>query len=753
MQIKIPLDRILSIFFSQKEGTEEGKVRPDEKLRFSLLGEEPDRHPLTPLTLSLSGGENEIHITGKCDAVFAQNGRYLVEEEVLVDQMVHFAALRERALVRAKFFALALASTKKLPEVTLCLSVFGEGRVEMEKMTLTKEQLMGDLTPYIQRIFSLSPLFADPESRIAFPYPSLREGQKKLIRASWNAIKSRTNLMACAPTGIGKTLAVLYPALRAIETGKADRIFYASPKNTLKRQAAAAVETLQQVKGLRTLVMSAKMSLCPEKREECRGEGCPYTENMGERMSDALQFLSSFSCITEKELVSAARSFSLCPFELALKMQSFCQVIIGDYNHVFDPSRRIVSPGGRDLLLVDEAHNLPTRIRENFTEHLSPRDLDYFFRSDSPASTMLREHFAPLTALFAKIDQVRQEKKEYHHPAPPKEVAEAAKALLPKLGFALHGGFGPMGEEEEREIRNLFGKIKKFSSLFRIFNEDFATIFPPEGGCKIHLVDPRQKIRAATDPWRSTLFFSATLSPQEYYFKLLSDREEDLFLHLPSPFPKENFFVGICHVDVSYSQRYATAPKICNIIRSAVSAKEGNYMVFLPSFEYLNLVSQEYKKRFFDTRVLVQERVMTKKGREEFLKAFEEKGKGTLIGFCVMGGIFSEGVDLKGERLLGEIVVGTGFPPPSPEAEAECEAYVKKEMDGRKFAYTLPGWNRVLQAAGRVIRSEEDRGFLILCDARYQGEDMKELFPESWEGAAVLERSAQIRSELELFWS
>jgi Rad3-related DNA helicase len=210
--------------------------------------------------------------------------------------------------------------------------------------------------------------------------------------------------------------------------------------------------------------------------------------------------------------------------------------------------------------------------------------------------------------------------------------------------------------------------------------------------------------------------------------------------------------VGICPVDVSFSKRWETAGQICSIIHSAVSVKEGHYMVFLPSFDYLNLVSQEYKRRFFDHRVLIQKRVMNQRERAEFLRTFEEKKKGTLIGFCVLGGIFSEGVDLKGDSLSGEILVGTGFPPPSPEAEAESAAYYKREMDGKSFAYTLPGWSRVLQAAGRVIRDEEDRGFLLLCDVRYRGEDIRELFPENWDEAVLLERDQDLKRALTQFW-
>ena len=547
-------------------------------------------------------------------------------------------------------------------------------------------------------------------------------------------------------------MAVLYPALKALESGKAGKVYYASPKNPLKLQAAAAVESLQKVRGIRTLVLSAKMALCPQHREECLRMDCPLRESFSERLPEALSYLTSFSCITSKELKAAADAFGLCPFELALKIAPYCGVIIGDYNHIFDPNRRVFSLNANDICLVDEAHNLPTRIRESYTETVAPEDLDFLFRENCHTAAALREHLAPLTAEFARIDKERNETKEFFSPEAPVKVAECVKSLLPKIGFALQGGFGDMPELFEKKLRELLVKFKKFCALEKIYDESFATIFPPTGGARIYLVDPREKIRLSASKPRSTVFFSATLMPQAYYFDLLAGEEDDPFLVLSSPFPRDNLFVGICPVDVSFSSRFQSAGQICSIIHSAVSVKKGHYMVFLPSFEYLNLVSQEYKRRFFDHRVLIQKRNMNAKERSDFLRAFEKEDKGTLIGFCVLGGIFSEGVDLKGDSLLGEIIVGTGFPPPSPEGEAESAAYYKREMDGKSFAYTLPGWSRVLQAAGRVIRDEADRGFILLCDARYQGEDIKELFPENWEDAPLLSRDAALKKALEQFW-
>lgn len=746
--ISLPLDQILDLLFprcpeSAVSQTKIPEIPPTEEGEF---------FPACPLTLRLKTGEEKSVIEGVADGILKQVDTYTVLETVSAQNPADAVSLRERSLIRGKFLALALANTKKIPQVRLLLAVEIEGREEWETFVLEKSALSGELSPLLGKILTLAGFFRPCQTKVKFPHSSLRDGQKKLIHAAWNAIGTGTKLFSCAPTGIGKTLAVLYPALRALEKGKADKVFYAAPKNTLKMQAAAAVTSLQEEGRFRTLVLSAKMTLCPRRAEECEWESCPYAENFGEKLISALSYLSSLSLIGEKELRHAGETFGICPFELALKLFPYCQIIIGDYNHIIDPSRAVFAPKKTHLLLVDEAHNLPGRIRESFTETLSPEDLDFFFREDDEVCKMLREHLSPLSVQFAAIDQKRNETKEYFSLEAPEKMAEAAKSVLPKITFALHGGFGALSEECETKLWELFRKLKRFGALYRMFDRTFATVYPPEGGLRIYLVDPREKIRESVKKFRSTLFFSATLLPRDYYFDLLAGEEEDEFLDLPSPFPRDNFFVGICPVDVSYQKRLEAAPKLCSILHSAVSQKAGNYLIFLPSFEYLGVVSQEYKRRFWEHRLLIQKKNMNYAQRKEFLEAFQTNRKDTLIGFCVLGGIFAEGIDLKGDALLGEVIVGTGFPPPSPESEAESASYYKRELDGKSLAYTLPGWSRVLQASGRVIRSEDDRGFVLLCDTRYLGEDIKELFPSSWEDAVLLERDGDLTRALNDFW-
>jgi len=750
---QIPLEEILPYLFCEDEAAEESLPweRPDEKTSSAREDAPPHRDVRLSLRLRWEGGTREL--TGIAHGISQKENLYIVEEELLWNHSSQLPrALSERSMAHARLLALALCHTKGLERVGIRLSVFQQGEVFCQWETAEKETLSAFLHEISPRLFSLFPLWEKADATVEFPHQSLRQGQKELIQAAWKAIKSGTKLYACAPTGIGKTLAMLYPALKALETGRTKQVYYASPKNPLKLQAAAAVATLQKKQGFRTMVLSARMSLCPHGREECLRAYCENADGFYQKLPEALKFLSAFPCVGEKELAEAARQFCICPFSLSKHYQKYCQIVIGDYNHVFDPDRCLFSPGKDSLLLVDEAHNLPLRMRENHSESLSPRDTDPFFRDPSHPAMMMREHLGDLLREFAVAEKKRTESRRYHEFKPPEGILQASKELLPKIGFGLHDGFGVLEESTRLYWTEFYRKLRKFNRIGKDLGETYATLYPPEGGVRLYLVDPREKIRAVCRNWQSTLFFSATLAPKDYYFDLLGGEESDRFLTLDSPFPRENLFVGLAEVDVSYSRRFETAPKICSIIRSTVAAKEGNYMVFLPGFEYLSLVVQEFKKQNFSTRILVQEKVMTRAKRREFLEAFRQKREGSLVGFCVMGGIFSEGVDLRGEALVGEIIVGTGFPPPSPEAEAESEAYYKRELDGKSFAYTLPGWSRVLQAAGRVIRSEEDRGVLILCDLRYLNEDWKELFPEAWEGAQTLPGEKALQRELHRFW-
>ncbi|MBP5288932.1 MAG: ATP-dependent DNA helicase [Clostridia bacterium] len=748
-KMRVTLDQLLSWLAPAGEsGTSSSVPAPDR-----APSDEP-RWEGVSLSFTLKTPAGAVEIAARADAVTLFQGTYCIEEALVSDAWYQTSPeVREAAEIRGKILALALASARNLPRVGLVLALYGGGDTRRETAFYEKDELRDEVARILAPVLPLLPALAEqPRVPVTFPYDRLREGQRELMDEVWNAVKTGRRLYACAPTGIGKTAAVLYPALKALEKGRAEKLFYASPKNTLKAQAAEAVARMQGDGSLHVLTLAAKMSLCPLGLEECQGRDCPYLEDFSRRAAPAVSGLFEAGFVGPDELRAAGEKYTLCPFELSLKAADFSRVIIGDYNHAFDPRFRVGQEGKDHILLVDEAHNLPGRIRESFTEALTPADLDPFYREDNLPGQMLREHFQPMAEQFAIRRRAYQEDKKDFSFEKPEEMEKIAAALLPKLRFVLGDGFGALPEAFRNRVRLLYRKVKKYTELGKDFGEDYAEIRLPDGGSGIHLLDPRNKIRAAAEKWRTAVFFSATLAPRDYFFSVLAGEEGDRFLDLPSPFPKENLFCGIVPVDVSFSRRHETARELCGVIRAATRARPGNYMVFLPSFEYLDLVSQEYKRRYMDDQLLIQKRFMRREERTRFLETFRQTRAGVLLGFCVMGGVFAEGVDLKGESLVGEIVVGVGFPPPSAEGEAESALYYKRDMDGRNFAYTLPGWSRVLQAAGRVIRDEEDRGVLILCDQRYLREDARALFPEYWDEVRVYETERQLAAALDRFW-
>ena len=710
-------------------------------------------YPDVALSFRVKHGEEILRLTGTAHGVEWRESGATLDEYLALSSLDQAHGERlERARLRGKILAFFLTKMKNLSSVDVRIVIFSQGEARCETETFTSDELQELFSSLLPRIAAMAAWFSRKEGKIRFPHPALRDGQKELMQSVYGAIKNGRRFYACAPTGVGKTLSVLYPAMKALEKGSVRQIFYLSPKNTLKKQAFETAKLLQKEVFCRVLQLTGKMALCPRRLEECEMRSCPEANGFYTRLPDALNEVLKNDFIDADVILKAAASAGVCPFELSLAAMPFCRVVICDYNHAFAPGASVVPPGEGKVMLIDEAHNLPIRLREAFSESLSAKDFDPLFKDETLPAKILAAECGDLMAFFARRRKEQSENKTLFEFKAPKEFALLAEKWLKKAASALKGECGPLSEETEKNVKALVKKTKNFLFLARDFSADYAFLPDADGGGKIALLHPRGKIDQKLASWQSAVFFSATLLPKEYYFETLAGRDGDPFLALPSPFPRENLFVGICDVDVTFRQRFQTAPKLCGIIRSASLSRIGNYIVYLPSFEYLNFLAADYKKRFVDQKVLVQTPVMNARERKAFLEEFQKPRPFTMIAFCVMGGIFAEGIDLKGDSLSGVICVGTGFPPPGAEAEAESASYYEKGLDGKSFAYTLPGFNRVLQAGGRVIRSETDRGILILADQRFCGEEIKELFPAAWEDARILLSDGEIRKELAKFW-
>ena len=608
---------------------------------------------------------------------------------------------------------------------------------------------------------------------IKFPYPNIRAGQKPFMRQVLAAIQQRSAMLIQAPTGIGKTMSAIFPAVKALSRHLTDNVFYLTAKASTRAAAENAMEDLRQA-GLvmKSITLYAKESLCPVPELYCDGRQCPYALGYYEKIHQALDHLMTLPAVTRESLLDCAKKCEVCPFELSLDFSLYCDLIICDYNYVFDPRVRLMRyfdepSDARRLLLVDEAHNLPDRAREMYSAELSDRSLldaagvlDGVDPGLDRSLAALTAHFSAITSGLAADTTLIDQMEEGLSPADVL-VAQSFRAtrvtpakLMVKLWRFVHQCRDlldelPSGAVKRKVLDFFFSAVFFLKIAEEYFDATYVTTYARSGKAtviRLMCLDASARISGFYRNRYPIVFFSATLSPVRYFERLLAGRNAAgaLDLHvLPSPFPPENLLVCIAGtISTRYRQRSETVYQVASAIDAAVSVKTGNYLVFLSSFEYLRQVHAAFmetrrKKGGQEILVQVQTVNMSEASRKKYLDMFSRYGKQTLVSFAVLGGVFGEGIDLAGDRLGGVVIVGTGLPLFCPEREIMKEYYQNTMDGGFEYAYMYPGFNKVQQAAGRVIRSEEDRGFVVLVDDRYLKPEYLELLPEEWNAMAV----------------
>ncbi len=608
---------------------------------------------------------------------------------------------------------------------------------------------------------------------LRFPFPRKRMGQGELMQSVYRTLRRGGRLYASAPTGIGKTMSVLYPAVRALGEGQLEKIFYLTPKSTVARAAAQAVVRLTaQGARIRAVRLYAKEALCP-RETVCRedSQACPCKRHSSDPYSRAVHALYAMGepVIEATHLKRAAAAFRVCPHELALAYSEVCDIVICDYNYLFDPRislKRYFTQGGEYAFLIDEAHNLIDRGREMYSATLTSHqltELALWAKEHSPALTPLAEEAA---ALFPKTlhayleDNLYRDGQDVPHSYMrrrelPEALCHTLEALLNQgLDLELKGG---LSKPDRRALRQLLSPLGELCAKAADYDDDCVSLLSLEGNCyglRLFCVNPATRLTAAMDKGHAAVLFSATMEPLHYYKSVLGgDRQSDE-LSLPSPFPEENVGIAVLDgVSIRYADRESTLPDICRAVLATVRARRGNYLVFCPSFEYLEQLSAQFAAAMPQALTLCQEKGMTREARAAFLANFSPNSARPVVGFAVMGGVFSESVDLTGERLVGSVIIGVGLPGPSPEQEA-CAAYYDERCDsGREYAYLYPGMNKVLQAAGRVIRTEYDRGVLVLIDDRFRDPFYRGMIPPHLRHLRFAGTVNALAEHLRRFWS
>ena len=748
-----------------KEAMQKGS-RLHRKIQRQMGG---NYRPEVPLKYDIEYEDVVLRIEGRADGIFTEDGKTCIDEIKGVYRKVETlesAVPVHRA--QAMCYAFITADQENLEEIDVQMTYANLDTEEIRRFreTLTRTFLKNwfqDLVDQYHKWVSYRQLWKEKRDasmkKLEFPF-SYRKGQREMVTGVYHAVSSKKQIFVQAPTGVGKTMSSVFPAVRAVGEGKGEMIFYLTAKTITRTVAQDAFEILRQ-RGLlfQTVTITAKEKLCCCEKPECTPEKCPYAKGHFDRVNEAVYELwTSEQFFSREKIIAQAEKFKVCPFEMCLDLSLWVDGVICDYNYVFDPNVHLKrffgeNVSGEYIFLIDEAHNLVERGREMYSASLAREDI-----------VEVRKFIKPYSPkLYRVLGRVAKQLLELKKESDPCLVMENT-GTLPLTLLQVQGEMDRLLEEPPSQevvdgILELYFDIRDFLNISELTDENYVIYGAAgeDGKYRVHLycVNPAANLQEYLSKGRSAVFFSATLIPMQYYRSLLSTREDDYGIYVRSPFDQKNRRILIC-ADVSsrYTRRgYGEYRKIAEYIARMAWQKKGNYMVFFPSYRLMEDVFQVYEEEFSSdwVRCICQTSSMNEREREEFLEEFKDQKEETLLGFCIMGGIFSEGIDLMGDRLIGAAIIGTGLPQVSLERELLKQYYDKRGECGFDHAYRYPGMNKVLQAAGRVIRTREDKGTILLMDERFLNTDYRMLFPAEWEDGAVC-RLGNVEQYLKQFW-
>ena len=581
----------------------------------------------------------------------------------------------------------------------------------------------------------------DSLAELGFPFARYREGQREMARRVYRAIREKQTLFLEAPTGLGKTMGTIYPAVKALPMLEDGRVFFLTAKTPGRHAAAAALEALRNSGArLRSVALTAKQTICfSTDPGGCDPRACPFALGYHDRIRPAVEALLARESMDRAAVEEVAREHTVCPFELSLDASSWSDVVIGDFNHLFDPSARLqrhfgAGPSGH-VALVDEAHNLVDRSRDMHSSMLEPAQL-----VPGKGAVRAKGAAAARRALLDAAEALRSipsacgdESPPDHHegkwrleelPASAVKACRAASNALEKVLAGIRPGAGFSGWIEP------WFALQDWLRAAEAFDETCHAIRTRDGGVSIFCADPSGRLRRDVEGLRSAVFFSATLAPADYFADLLGGKSGDEFAAFDSPFDPGRMRLRVVPRDVTFKARASSLASVAGDIAGHFASAPGNHLVFCPSMGYLAALRQELEKRVPGVELIAQEPSMREAQRREFLEKFQPGS--CVLGLAVIGGIFAEGVDLPGERLKAVAVVGTGLPRLSLERDILRGHFEKTRGRGFDYAYRLPGMQRVQQAVGRLIRSEEDSGSALLIDERFLDARQWSLFPKWW---------------------
>jgi DNA excision repair protein ERCC-2 len=740
------------------------------------------------LTDLVERGELVLQVSGRVDGYFPLQQPMLVEEIKTTRSRADMipASVRSLHWGQARVYAWLLARDHGLAadeniEVRLCYLQLDDDSEYLLSSTWTVaalagyyQQLVDRYVAFLQGLARWQTVRDASITAMVFPYPQYRSGQRDMAVSIYRAMHAGTQLILQAPTGIGKTMGALFPAIKALSAATYDKLFFVSAKTSGHQVAARAVADLRSAGlQLRDITLTAKDKICFTPGAPCDAEHCQYALGYYDKLAAVMAEVMADNQSLDRSYIEAkARAHQLCPFELELDLSLLADVVICDYNYVFDPAvylrRYFDNPEQRYGLLIDEAHNLVDRGRDMFSADISKdqlldlkRQLQLHLpdvaRSLGAANNQIMALLRPLRATFDQTGAVQCSE-------PPEKLLQALRRFSSAAETWLQ-------QNQEApfatSLLQVYFASLRFIRIAEAYDKHYTCLVLQQRGgivVKLYNINPGPGLATALSRVRSVVGFSATLMPQAYFQTLMGIAVDARWYQIESPFDPANLGVfSTSYISTTYRDRGNSLYELVDTIATVIEQQAGNYLVFLPSFYYLDEVREKFVERYAAVPCVTQTPGMDEQARQDFLQQFDDcsaeenvsadKHRKTLVGFAVMGGVFGEGIDLKGKRLIGVIIAGVGLPQLGIERDVIKDYFEQSGSSGQgfEFAYQYPGMNRVLQAAGRVIRSDTDRGIICLIDNRFNESRYRQLMPAGWQVKTARNRDMLARA-VAAFW-
>ena len=730
-----------------------------------------DYHAEVPLKTVVPCDGFRLQVEGRADGIIIheEDGK----KEVSIDEikgvlrdLEHITEPVKVHLAQAKCYAHIYACQNRMQQIKVQMTYCHLDTEEIKRfvMEYTAEELEEWFNELIRQYEKWAKFQIEWEitrnasiKKTEFPFV-YRPGQRDVAAAVYRTILRRKKLFIQAPTGVGKTISTVFPAVKAVGEGLGDKIFYLTAKTITRTVAEQAFRSMKdQGLCMKVVTLTAKEKICFCEETVCNPEACPYAKGHFDRVNDAVyDMLANGDDIDRGAIERQAEKFKVCPFELSLDISTWVDAVICDYNYVFDPNahlKRFFSEGssGNYIFLIDEAHNLVERGREMYSATLYKEDFMDLRKQVKYLDGKLARRLGDVNKLFLEL---KRECENYQILSSVSHIVLKLMNLLTEMERFMEE---PSDDETRENVLSLYFQVRSFVNIYDILDENYVIYSELEenGRFKIKLfcVNPAVNLQDYLDYGSGTVFFSATLLPIHYYKNLLSIEKDDYAIYAQSSFPEENMLLLQARdVSTRYTMRDSNMyRRYAKYIEKTARCKKGNYMVFFPSYKFMQEVYGQFVRSEEKIDIILQSQNMGEQEREKFLEEFDRNRDNSLVGFCVMGGVFSEGIDLTADRLIGAIIVGTGLPQVCNDREILKGYFDARGMRGFDYAYLYPGINKVLQSAGRVIRTETDRGIILLLDERFSQRQYRDSFPREWKNCQVC-NAATLEDHLESFW-